>query len=61
MRWRLRRGYGKLIGTKEQLDRENANGNASMCADYGKCLEKRPQQIDIPVELEKVHAISDHQ
>jgi hypothetical protein len=57
MRWQIRRGYGKLVGSKEKLDRENPNGNASMCADCGKCVEKCPQKINIPVELEKVHAI----
>ena len=57
MRWQVRRGYRKLAGSKEKLDRENPNGNASICADCGKCVEKCPQQINIPVELEKVHAI----
>jgi len=57
MRWRVRRGYGKLAGSKEKLDKENPNGNASMCIDCGKCVEKCPQHINIPVELEKSHAI----
>jgi predicted aldo/keto reductase-like oxidoreductase len=57
MRWRVGRGYRKLAGSKEKLDKENPNGNASMCIDCGKCLEKCPQEINIPVELEKVHAI----
>ena len=57
MRWRVGRGYRKLAGSKEELDKENPNGNASMCIDCGKCLEKCPQEINIPVELEKVHAI----
>ena len=57
MRWMVRRGYGKLVDSKEKLDKENPNGNASMCVDCGQCLEKCPQQINIPVELEKVHAI----
>jgi predicted aldo/keto reductase-like oxidoreductase len=57
MRWRVGRGYRKLAGSKEELDKENPNGNASICIDCGKCLEKCPQEINIPVELEKVHAI----
>jgi predicted aldo/keto reductase-like oxidoreductase len=57
MRWRVRRGYGKLAGSKEKLDKENPNGNASLCIECGKCLEKCPQKINIPVELEKAHAI----
>jgi hypothetical protein len=57
MRFRVRRGYGKLAGSKEELDREKSNGNASMCVNCGECLVKCPQEINIPVELEKVHAI----
>jgi predicted aldo/keto reductase-like oxidoreductase len=57
MRWQVRWGYRKLAGSKNRLDRENPNGNASVCANCGKCVEKCPQQINIPVELEKVHAI----
>jgi hypothetical protein len=59
-RWQLRRVYGKLADTKEKLDRENPNGNPSVYVDGGNCLEKRPLQTDIPVELAKEHAISDH-
>jgi predicted aldo/keto reductase-like oxidoreductase len=57
MRWRVRRAYGKLAGSKETLDRENPNGNASLCVECGKCLEKCPQEINIPVELAKTDAI----
>lgn len=56
-RWLARWGYMKLSGSKEKLDKENPNGNASLCVKCGKCLEKCPQQIDIPGELEKVLAI----
>jgi predicted aldo/keto reductase-like oxidoreductase len=56
-RWMIRRGYRKLAGSKDKLDRENPNGNASMCVDCGKCVEKCPQQINIPVELVKTHAV----
>jgi predicted aldo/keto reductase-like oxidoreductase len=57
MRWRVKRGYGKLAGSKKDLDRENPNGNGSMCVNCGECLEKCPQEINIPVELERVHDI----
>ena len=57
MHWMVQRGYKKLADSKEKLDKESPNGNASMCVNCGKCLEKCPQQINIPVELEKVHAI----
>jgi predicted aldo/keto reductase-like oxidoreductase len=56
-RWRVRRRYGNLAGSVEDLDMENPNGNASICIECGECVEKCPQQINIPVELEKVHAI----
>jgi predicted aldo/keto reductase-like oxidoreductase len=57
MRWRVRRSYRRLAGSRGEVDRENPNGNASLCIDCGECLEKCPQEINIPVELEKVHAI----
>ena len=57
MRWMAKRGYKRLADSKDKLDKENPNGNASLCVRCGKCLEKCPQQINIPGELEKVHAI----
>ena len=56
-RWIVRRGYNRLAGSKDKLDKENPNGNGSLCVACGKCVEKCPQGINIPVELEKVHAI----
>jgi predicted aldo/keto reductase-like oxidoreductase len=56
-RWRVGRRYKNLAASEETLDRDNPNGNASMCIACGECLEKCPQQINIPVELEKTHAI----
>jgi predicted aldo/keto reductase-like oxidoreductase len=57
MRHMTRRGYGRLAGSKEEVDRENPNGNGSLCVACGRCVEKCPQKINIPVELEKAHAI----
>ena len=57
MRLRLRSGYRKLAKTKDKLNQENPNGNASLCVRCGQCLSKCPQQINIPEELEKAHAI----
>jgi predicted aldo/keto reductase-like oxidoreductase len=57
MRWLAKRGYKRLVGSREKLNKENPNGNASMCVNCGKCLEKCPQQINIPEELVKTHAI----
>jgi predicted aldo/keto reductase-like oxidoreductase len=56
-RWMTRRGYGRLAGSKEKVDQENPNGNASLCVACGQCLEKCPQQINIPEELVKAHGI----
>ena len=56
-RWRTGRSYLKLVGNPDKIDQENPNGNALICTDCGICVEKCPQEINIPVELEKVHAI----
>jgi len=56
-RMSARSGYRKLSGSKTKLDMANPNGNADMCIQCGICVEKCPQRINIPVELEKVHAI----
>lgn len=56
-RWLAGRGYGKLARSKKQLKKDDSNGSAVMCIQCGQCLEKCPQQINIPEELKKVHAI----
>jgi predicted aldo/keto reductase-like oxidoreductase len=53
----IRRGYKRLANSSEKCDKENPNGNASLCVECGACLEKCPQQINIPEELKKVDAI----
>jgi hypothetical protein len=55
--FQVRRSYKKMADSKNKLDKENPNGNALLCVNCGECLEKCPQEINIPVELEKVHAI----
>ena len=55
--FQVRRSYKKMTGSKDKLDKENPNGNALLCVNCGECLEKCPQEINIPIELEKVHAI----
>ncbi len=55
--FQARRRYRKLAGSKSDLNGEKSNGNALMCINCGECIEKCPQEINIPVELEKVHAI----
>ena len=57
-RWRVRRRYKKLLVSKaNQLDLEKPNGNATFCKECNECIEKCPQEIQIPTELKKVHAI----
>jgi len=56
-RWLAKRNYRRLVGSRDKLDKENPNGNASICINCGKCLPKCPQHIAIPDELAKVHAI----
>lgn len=56
-RMMTRRSYRKLSGNPEKVNKENPNGNALICTECGVCVEKCPQEINIPVELEKVHAI----
>jgi predicted aldo/keto reductase-like oxidoreductase len=56
-RWRTARNYKDLVGSEDQIDVDKPNGNAAMCTDCGVCVEKCPQEINIPVDLVKVHAI----
>ena len=51
--------YNSLPKTQEELeksDRKNS-GSANLCIECGECLEKCPQQIEIPDELKKVRSI----
>jgi len=56
-RFAVRRSYRKLAATREKLNQDKSNGSAILCITCGECLDKCPQEINIPVELEKVHAI----
>jgi predicted aldo/keto reductase-like oxidoreductase/predicted transcriptional regulator YdeE len=49
--------YDYFAKTIEDLNETRDNGNAALCAQCGECLEKCPQMIDIPNELEKVHQV----
>ncbi|MBY9018806.1 MAG: aldo/keto reductase [Candidatus Lokiarchaeota archaeon] len=57
MSFLINRRYKKLVNSRKKLNKEYPNGNASLCTKCGECLEKCPQQINIPEELEKVDAI----
>lgn len=49
--------YKKLAKSEKDVNKEHPNGNASLCTKCEECLEKCPQEIKIPEELEKVDAI----
>ena len=49
--------YESLAKSEEELKTMEDNGNASLCTQCGECLEKCPQMIDIPNELENVHLV----
>jgi predicted aldo/keto reductase-like oxidoreductase len=53
----IRRGYGRLAKTPEELKQKPNDGNASLCRKCNACVPKCPQSIAIPDELEKVHAV----
>ncbi|MCK5628421.1 aldo/keto reductase, partial [Candidatus Bathyarchaeota archaeon] len=56
-RWQSRRGYRRLTGSKKKLNKEDPNGNATICNQCGECLNKCPQKINIPAELEKASRV----
>lgn len=56
-RFQARRSFRKMASKADQLDPERPNGSALLCIDCGECLEKCPQEIAIPLELERVEAI----
>ncbi|MFW9899825.1 MAG: aldo/keto reductase [Candidatus Thorarchaeota archaeon] len=54
--------YDRMAKTKEALEEglskgDEVDGAASLCIQCGECLEKCPQQIDIPDIMEKANAI----
>ena len=56
-RFQTRRSYRKLVGNPDLVNKDDPNGNGAICTECGICVEKCPQEINIPVELEKTHAI----
>lgn len=52
-RFQTRRSYNKLQSSKARINLEIPNGNAELCTNCGICIEKCPQRINIPKELEK--------
>jgi hypothetical protein len=56
-RFLAKRAYTKLKGSRNKIDLNNPNGNATICNQCGYCLEKCSQGIIIPDELEKVNKV----
>ena len=59
---RARMGYGQMAKTPEELSRrleggEIVEGAATLCSQCEECLEKCPQQIEIPDMMAKANAI----
>lgn len=52
-RFQTRRSYKKLQNSKNKVNLEIPNGSAELCTNCGICIEKCPQRINIPKELEK--------
>jgi len=54
--------YNYLVKTRKDIEErrskgEKASGAATLCIQCGECLEKCPQQIDIPAFMEKANEI----
>jgi len=56
-KWLHKRDYNKMANSTKKLNKTKSNGNASLCINCGICLEKCPQEINIPDELKNVHLI----
>ena len=59
---RARMGYNQMAKSSEDLERRRASGEevegaATLCSQCGECLEKCPQQIEIPDMMEKANSI----
>ena len=56
-KWLHKRDYKNMVDSPKKLNKTKSNGNASLCINCGVCLEKCPQEINIPDELKNVHLI----
>lgn len=52
-RFQTKRAYRKLKNSKSKVNLNLPNGNGTLCNNCGVCVEKCPQMINIPKELEK--------
>ncbi len=61
-RMRIAFFYDRMVKTPEELEKkiatgDEAEGAASLCIQCGECLDKCPQQINIPETMEKANLI----
>jgi len=56
-RFKTRKKYRRLADDPTKVDKIHPNGNASICTSCGICVEKCPQKINIPAELEKINSV----
>jgi len=56
-KWMTRGKYKRLASKEKHVNLEIPNGDATICTECNECIEKCPQEIQIPDELKKVHAI----
>lgn len=61
-RMRIAYFYDRMVKTPEELEKKKSDGEeiegaASLCIQCGECLEKCPQQIEIPEMMEKANLI----
>jgi predicted aldo/keto reductase-like oxidoreductase len=56
-RFLTRRAYRKLVNSKNKVNFKNPNGNATICNNCGICIQKCPQNIDIPNQLKTVKKV----
>jgi len=61
-RMRIAFFYDRMVKTPEELEKKRADGDetegaASLCIQCGECVDKCPQQIDIPERMEKANLI----
>jgi predicted aldo/keto reductase-like oxidoreductase len=52
-RFQTRRTYRKLKSSKNKVNLLDPNGNGMLCNKCGLCVDKCPQRINIPEEIEK--------
>jgi predicted aldo/keto reductase-like oxidoreductase len=57
--------YGRLAKTSEEFERRKriegeVEGGAGLCTECGECLDKCPQQIEIPEMMKKAKAVLDN-